>query len=289
MIFRDRTRVSGSRLALMVSALAVLILAAPSVATAATAVGQTGPTSTDVSSCGGETLFLTEGAPYLVPEAGVLTSWSAQGDNTDTGNDGERLKLKVVDPLGSNTFRIVAEDPTTRTIDLNTLNTFNVQIPVDAGDLLALWVGPGSHPCAFTGGALEFRAGSHPEPGIGDTFITDTTNPADRLNASAQLETTPCKGQAPTFAGTPGNDTLIGTPGRDVMVGLGGKDTISGLAGKDVICGGGGRDTLKGGKGKDTLLGQKGRDKLRGGGGRDVCTGGKGGDSASKCEVEKSV
>lgn len=266
-------------------ATAALIVIPSGASAATTTIGQTGPASTDVSSCGGATLFLTEGAPYIVPEAGVLTSWSAQGDNTDSGNDGELLKLKVVDPLGSNTFRIVAEDPTTRTIGLNTLNTFNVRIPVDAGDLLALWVGPGSHPCGFTGagGTLEYRAGSHPEPGIGDTFITDTTNPTDRLNVSAQLETTPCQGQAATFAGTPGNDTLKGTPERDVIAGLGGKDKISGLAGKDVICGGAGKDTLNGGKGKDKLLGQKGADTLKGGGGNDVCKGGKGRDVEKSC------
>jgi Ca2+-binding RTX toxin-like protein len=41
--------------------------------------------------------------------------------------------------------------------------------------------------------------------------------------------------------------------------------------------------------GQDTLLGQKGKDKLKGGGGADLCKGGKGKDTASKCEVEKSI
>jgi Ca2+-binding RTX toxin-like protein len=62
------------------------------------------------------------------------------------------------------------------------------------------------------------------------------------------------------------------------------------LADNDVICGGSGKDTVKGGGGgQDTLLGQKGKDKLKGGGGADLCKGGKGKDTASKCEVEKSI
>jgi Ca2+-binding RTX toxin-like protein len=125
-----------------------------------------------------------------------------------------------------------------------------------------------------------------------------------------------CRGLQATIVGTPGNDVRTGTPARDVMLGLGGNDNLSGLGGNDVICGGTGGDTLKGGKGKDTLLGQKGsdklkggggkdklsgkkgkdtlkggggKDKLKGGGGKDRCIGGKANDSASKCEVEKSI
>ena len=98
-----------------------------------------------------------------------------------------------------------------------------------------------------------------------------------------------CAGRPTTLTGTAGDDELVGTEGDDVILGFDGRDTIRGLGGRDVICGGAGKDTLKGGKGKDKLFGQKGRDKLRGGGGKDVCKGGKGNDSASKCEVEKSI
>jgi hypothetical protein len=98
-----------------------------------------------------------------------------------------------------------------------------------------------------------------------------------------------CNGITATISGTPANDMLSGTPARDVFVGLAGNDKLSGLAGNDLVCGGAGKDTLNGGKGKDTLLGQKGKDTLKGGGGKDLCKGGKGNDSASKCEVEKSI
>jgi Ca2+-binding RTX toxin-like protein len=136
------------------------------------------------------------------------------------------------------------------------------------------------------------------------------------LPVPSQAAAGTCRGLTANIVGTPGNDVRTGTPGRDVMLGLEGNDTLRGLAGNDVICGANGNDRLNGGKGKDTLLGQKGNDKLKGGpgkdklsgkkgkdtlkggggsdklkggGGRDVCIGGKANDSASKCEVEKSI
>jgi len=119
--------------------------------------------------------------------------------------------------------------------------------------------------------------------------------------------TATCKGLPATIVGTEGDDVRTGSQGRDVIAGLGGNDTLSGFVGNDVICGGAGKDklkggkgndflsgqkgndTLKGGKGKDSLLGQKGKDALNGGPSRDFCKGGKGNDTASKCEVEKSI
>jgi RTX calcium-binding nonapeptide repeat (4 copies) len=98
-----------------------------------------------------------------------------------------------------------------------------------------------------------------------------------------------CKGQPATIVGTSNNDVLLGTPGRDVITALGGGDTVSGDAGNDLVCGGPGRDKLSGGPGNDKLFGQGGKDKLKGGKANDVCKGGKGDDSASQCEVEKSI
>jgi RTX calcium-binding nonapeptide repeat (4 copies) len=99
----------------------------------------------------------------------------------------------------------------------------------------------------------------------------------------------PCKGKRTTFLGTEGPDQFAGTAAADVISALGGNDTVSALASNDVVCGGAGKDILKGGKGKDTLVGQAGKDTLKGGGAKDRCIGGKGNDSASNCEVEKSI
>ena len=111
-------------------------------------------------------------------------------------------------------------------------------------------------------------------------FATPPTPPVPRAN---------CSGQVATQVGTEGNDVIEGTPGVDVIAALGGKDLVRSLAGNDRICGGTGKDTLKGGGGGDTLKGGASSDALRGGGGKDRCVGGPGGDSARKCEVERST
>jgi RTX calcium-binding nonapeptide repeat (4 copies) len=128
-----------------------------------------------------------------------------------------------------------------------------------------------------TGGPTAALAGN------GVTFPTPPTPPTPGAAPPT------CKGLQATIVGTDGKDVRIGSPGPDVIVGLGGNDTLSGLGGTDVICGGPGKDNLKGGADQDALLGQKGRDTLKGGSGADLCKGGKGNDTASKCEVEKSI
>jgi hypothetical protein len=154
------------------------------------------------------------------------------------------------------------------------------------------------------------------EPDCDNDVLGDETQDTNISSCRRAAVALTCRGIPATIVGTEGNDVRTGTPGRDVMLGLEGNDILSGLAGNDVICGAKGNDTLKGGKGKDTLLGQKGsdklkggggsdklsgkkgkdtlnggagKDKLKGGGGNDVCIGGKASDSASKCEVEKSI
>jgi hypothetical protein len=107
-------------------------------------------------------------------------------------------------------------------------------------------------------------------PGETPSRPADTpSGPGDTASAPDAAPT--CRGRPATIVGTTGKDVLKGIPRKDVMVGLGGNDTLSGLAGNDLICGGAGKDTLKGD------------------GGADLCKGGKGRDTASKCEVEKSI
>jgi Ca2+-binding RTX toxin-like protein len=165
---------------------------------------------------------------------------------------------------------------------LNALNTYPTQIPVQGGDVIGIWFfnnGNALAGRAAAGYALHYATGDIP-PGSTAVF---TPFAATQLDVSATVETTPCGGDAPTMAGTAGNDTLIGTSGPDVIVGLGGQDTLKGTGGKDRICGGDGKDTLSGGKGNDKLLGQKGADTLGGGGGNDSCKGGKGDDTLKSC------
>lgn len=101
-----------------------------------------------------------------------------------------------------------------------------------------------------------------------------------------------CSGRAVTIVGTGGADTLTGTAKRDVIKARGGNDQIRGLQGNDIVCAGGGNDTVKGGAGSDRLKGGSGRDLLKGGGGnddlfggpgRDRCRGGSGQDTKHSC------
>jgi RTX calcium-binding nonapeptide repeat (4 copies) len=210
----------------------------------------------------------------------------------------------------------------------STLNSFFTRIPVQAGDILGeYWSAgntttPGCTRTVLSGYNYHFKSGDVVPPtqtafspgilsqfdlsallesdcdkdGLGDETQdqnlstcapgTTPTGPAPTLPSGAPAT---CRGIAATIVGTNGSDVRTGSPGQDVVVALGGNDTLSGIGGNDVICGGAGKDTLKGGKGKDSLLGQKGKDALNGGPGRDFCKGGKGTDTASKCEVEKSI
>jgi hypothetical protein len=262
------------------------------------------------------------GPSYATPSAGVLTSWSFEAAPVQTV-----MTLRVFRPTGTaHQYQVIADGSELKTIPASSgLHTFPTVIPVQAGDFVGIHSTSGS--CAHqtgnpadtydlhtgTAAALGAIATYNPnsgwiwdisaqlEPdcdkdGLGDETQdtnlsscapgTTPTGPAPTLPSGAPAT---CRGKPATIVGTNGSDVRTGSQGQDVIVALGGNDTLSGLAGNDVICAGAGKDTLRGGKGKDSLLGQKGKDTLKGGGGRDFCKGGKGTDTASKCEILKSI
>ena len=72
---------------------------------------------------------------YTVPSAGVITSWSNQAAE----GLGQELTFKVFRPLGSGPLYpkfLVAGQDGPRSLIPNALNTFPVEIPVKAGDLI---------------------------------------------------------------------------------------------------------------------------------------------------------
>jgi Ca2+-binding RTX toxin-like protein len=258
----------------------------------------------------------------------IITSWIHQAAPGAGQTLSFKVFRKVADPPpGGGTYLQVGHDGP-RPLNPGILNAFPVSIRVQAGDVIgvndenALTV---PNACLFNTSNADIhleRGGSLVD---GQEGVFGVDNPGERVNVIARVEpdcdndglgdqtqdtnlsscapgTTPtgpitgpsgapvtCKGVNATIVGTDGNDVRTASPGKDVIAGLGGSDTLSGLAGNDVICGGAGKDNLMGGKGKDSLLGQKGKDALKGGPGRDLCKGGKGTDTASKCEVEKSI
>jgi Ca2+-binding RTX toxin-like protein len=300
-------------------------LLVPGFAHAAELIGQTG---TMGGSCTDDEAYvqktLTSGAGYSPSVSGVITSWRAAGDP----DLAQTIVLMVLRPDSATQFTSVGSD-IVRTLTPNTLNTFTgLHLPIESSQRIAVYLPAGSTAsCVFNSGnpgdtegfSVPFGVG---QPPIGVPFDYSGSDIGVRVNAQAVVEpdcdndglgdetqdtnlsgcapgtipppapgaaTATCKGLNATIVGTNGSDVRTGSQGQDVIAGLGGNDTLSGLGGNDVICGGAGKDTLKGGKGKDSLLGQKGKDALNGGPSRDLCKGGKGTDTASKCEVEKSI
>lgn len=286
-----------SAVALATAAFAV----APAGAGAATQIGQTFVPTTDCSP--GQTLLQSTSpaaTPYEAPTDGVITKWSYRADNENAvGVD--KLKFKVARPapgadLTMNAaFTIIGESPLVDPV-FNTLNSYSIRIPVQAGDRIGFYHDSGNSP-GLDCFRLDTNYGDHFKNGDlrPPTTTTFTQEPEFQLNISAILEpdcdsdgfgdetqdpdTTscrPCRGQTPTIQAGPG--VIEGTPGRDVISGDATRNVIRSLGGKDLVCGNGGPDKLVlgngkdkgyGGPGKDTLKGGKGKDKLKGGPGKD--------------------
>jgi hypothetical protein len=133
-------------------------------------------------------MFVTPGTDYTVSTDGVLTSWSVMGGAGDPAGD-DQFKLKIIESLGGDSYRVVAEDPIPRMITPGALNTFQVRIPVEAGQLIALWQVGADAPCSFAdpdGDGLGW--GVPVEPGVGDTLSGAPAINAVQLNVSAKLE-----------------------------------------------------------------------------------------------------
>jgi Ca2+-binding RTX toxin-like protein len=305
-----------SKLARTISAAALMataLMAVPSAAGAATTIGTT--FTPGVPGCSANYTWLQ--SQYAAPSDGVITQWNFQAA---AATHVPQLKFKVARPAGGNDFLMIGESGVEAPV-ASTLNSYFIRIPVQTGDVIGFYTNTSGYcdrpdpafteftksgdivpptQATFTSGNFQMDVSALLESdcdkdGFGDetqdsnlSSCAPGTIPPPAPTPPGQAPVT-CKGLPATIVGTAGSDVRTGSLGRDVIAGLGGNDTLSGIGGSDVICGGAGKDLLKGGKGKDTLLGQKGKDTLKGGGGKDLCKGGKGADTASKCEVEKSI
>ncbi len=279
----------GRRFSLASLVAVALITAIPSGASAATTIGQLGPTGTFGGACS-DTLDLlqpsvTSGNTYVVPADGAVTSWSHAAGTAL----GQMLTMKVFRHVAGPTYMAVGHDGP-RALTPSSVNTFSgISIPVMAGDVLGLHTDTDNVRCAFDapGESWLLRVGDLGDGESGDfgVILSDT-----RLNISAVVEpptgpsappsTLPstCKGKPATHVGTPGDDLIKGTNGPDVIAGLGGDDKIKGFGGKDLICGGDGADIIKGANRADRLFGENGHDRIFGGAGKDSLRGGSGKD-----------
>jgi hypothetical protein len=170
-------------------------------------VGQVGPPNPEAWCNLGQTdtiqLAVTSGASYVVPQAGTLTSWS-----TSAGpGAGQAVSLKVYRPVSGTTYSVLAEDGP-RPLVPSVLNTFPIDIPVEAGDVIGLNDGnaPAFHvACAFVTGALgDVEAGllGNAAPGSSLDFEPSDQQGEIRANVSANLQPTPAIVAVPVTSGT---------------------------------------------------------------------------------------
>jgi hypothetical protein len=196
----------------------LLTLTSVASAQATITLGQLKPAAASSQNCGPSSgafvqPSVTSGTSYLVPTAGRIVSWSTASN----GTGGQQLALMILRPVGGNTYLAVSHDGP-RFPTPSVTNTFQTNLPVQAGDILGLDSSNTNFPtaCGFqvTGETGEKATGSVTPPGDGQTG-TFVPNPGNRINLSAQFDPS----NAFTFTGTTRNKkkgratTTVSIPG----------------------------------------------------------------------------
>ena len=166
-----------------------ILFAMGSTASAQVTLGQLATVTTPTFNCEYVQPFdelqtsVAAGNSYAAPSSGVITSWSTQVGT----NPGQILGMKVYRAVGAGTFQVVGQDgPRALTAGLN---TFPVSIPVQAGDILGIFLPPNVHSdCGFgtglAGDVISWQEGNAP---VGSSFAIQETYSENRLNISAAL------------------------------------------------------------------------------------------------------
>ena len=144
----------GVRISVVTGLMIMLALLLSASAAAQITVGQTAPGVSPPAECEEGSAFdeiqsqTAGGTSYVVPTAGVLTSWST---NAAAGPN-QTLTLKVLHRVGALSYTVAAHDGP-RPLASGVLNTFPIAIPVKQGDAIALNTPP-SPPtaCSFATG-----------------------------------------------------------------------------------------------------------------------------------------
>jgi len=163
--------------------LALLVFATP--AAASVTLGQL--TNTPSGSCASADfaqLTVGAGASYQVPATGTITSWS----HNATPSPGQMLTMKVLRKVTDpNIYKVIGIDgPHPLTSSL--LNTFAVNIPVQAGDILDLDAANGGTGCTFTGIPADTILIKSGNLNLGDAGGFGSMTTGARLNLSAVFQ-----------------------------------------------------------------------------------------------------
>ena len=167
-----------------------IVLLASGSASAATTIGQNG--AGGPGTCGAGNTFIQTGTAAGVPSyaapagGGVITSWSFLAGSTTDEHD----KLKVVRSNGTANQFVVVGESALEAMAPSTLNTFQLRMPVRAGDLIGLFTVDGNDCVVSThtpGNTDLYIAGADPAPGATFTGIPESAS-GEAYNVSAVVE-----------------------------------------------------------------------------------------------------
>jgi hypothetical protein len=179
-----RTRLRAAACVVAASALGPAVLGAAT-ANAAVVIGQTAPGATNLCGSGNLAQSTEAGPPsYVVPSPGVITAW--QHKAAPSGGDLRLLVWKgpAVSPL------TLAGRSAVETFAGGLLQSFPTRVPVSAGDVLGIRVHSTDGACTFFTGAGDAVIGRGGAPDIapGESMMTTSTLPNQRVNVSATVE-----------------------------------------------------------------------------------------------------
>jgi len=167
-----------------VAAISALLFASAS--DAAVTVGQTAPVSpTNLCGTGNSAQSAEAGPPsYVIPSPGVITAWQHRAHAS--GGDG---RLLVWDGPPVSPLTLVGRSEV-EVFTGGQLQSFPTRVPVSPGDVLGLRVHSMFAGCTFFTGAGDTAIGRGGAPDIapGESMITSSTLPNQRVNVSATLE-----------------------------------------------------------------------------------------------------
>lgn len=167
-----------------------LLLAAltlPSVASAATTIGQVRPDGATALACNANSAYApnktTPDVSYVVPPGGgVITQWSTVG-----AGGAATLSLEVFQPSAINLEYTTLAESKQEPIAANVLNTFNTQIPVAAGQVIGLHAVT-AQSCNFMADAGNQVDTYSPAPAVGATQLFSAGLVNTRANVQAVVE-----------------------------------------------------------------------------------------------------
>jgi hypothetical protein len=178
------TKLQAGTRAVAAAALALTLLGASN-AHGAVSIGQTAPGATNLCGTGNSAQSAEAGAPsYVIASPGVITAWQHKAH--PSGGDGRLLVWKgpPISPL------TLAGRSGVENFAGGQLQSFPTRVPVSTGDVLGLRVHSMNAGCTFfTGpGDTAIATGGAPDIAPGESMMTTSTLPNQRVNVSATLE-----------------------------------------------------------------------------------------------------